>query len=152
MPLHAVAYVSDAVDGIETSDIDQILRAASGFNKVAGVTGVLMFDGRRFLQYFEGPEDGVDSVFQRVVQATLQLGDPRAIDVVAHRGLLPAEGHRQRQPDLAEPDDADARRSHGGNGLGHRSAPHRGTGPASRRGVIRGYVMRYGAGIQVMQA
>ncbi len=90
--------------------------------------------------------------FQRVIQATLQLGDPRGIDVVAYRGLLPAEGHRQRQPDIAEPDDADARRGRGGNGLGHRSAPHRGTGPASRRGVIRGYVMRYGAGIQVMQA
>jgi len=71
MPLHAVAYVSDAVDGIETSDIDQILRAASGFNKVAGVTGVLMFDGRRFMQYFEGPEDGVDSVFQRVFNARI---------------------------------------------------------------------------------
>ena len=52
MPLHAVAYVSDAIEGIETSDIDQILQAAVGFNKVAGVTGVLMFDGQRFLQYF----------------------------------------------------------------------------------------------------
>ena len=71
MPLHAVAYVSDAIDGIETSDIDQILRAAMGFNKVAGVTGVLMFDGRCFLQYFEGPEDGVDSVFQRVFNARI---------------------------------------------------------------------------------
>jgi len=71
MPLHAVAYVSDAVDGIETSDIDQILRAAMSFNKVAGVTGVLMFDGQRFLQYFEGPEDGVDSVFQRVFNARI---------------------------------------------------------------------------------
>ncbi|MET0807932.1 MAG: BLUF domain-containing protein [Pseudoxanthomonas sp.] len=74
MPLHAVAYVSDAIEGIETSDIDQILRAATGFNKVAGVTGVLMFDGRRFLQYFEGPEDGVDSVFQRVLNARIHQG------------------------------------------------------------------------------
>ncbi|MCS4279526.1 BLUF domain-containing protein [Stenotrophomonas rhizophila] len=74
MPLHAVAYVSDAIEGIETSDIDQILRAAMGFNKVAGVTGVLMFDGRRFLQYFEGPEDGVDSVFQRVLNARIHQG------------------------------------------------------------------------------
>jgi len=71
MPLHAVAYVSDAIEGIETSDIDQILQAAVGFNKVAGVTGVLMFDGQRFLQYFEGPEDGVDSVFQRVFNARI---------------------------------------------------------------------------------
>lgn len=74
MPLHAVAYVSDAIEGIETADLDQLLRAALGFNKVAGVTGVLMFDGRRFLQYFEGPEDGVESVFQRVLNARIHQG------------------------------------------------------------------------------
>ncbi|MCC7635607.1 BLUF domain-containing protein [Stenotrophomonas rhizophila] len=69
MPLRAIAYVSDAIEGIQASDIDRILVAASSFNKVAGVTGVLMFDGARFLQYFEGPEDGVDSVYQRVLNA-----------------------------------------------------------------------------------
>lgn len=69
MTLHAFAYVSDAVEGIGAADIDRILAAASSFNRVAGVTGVLMFDGRRFLQYLEGPDDGVASVAQRVINA-----------------------------------------------------------------------------------
>ncbi|WP_312236319.1 BLUF domain-containing protein [Stenotrophomonas sp.] len=73
MPLRAIAYTSVAFEGIQASDIDRILMAASSFNKVAGVTGVLMFDGTRFLQYFEGPEDGVDSVYQRVVNARSHL-------------------------------------------------------------------------------
>lgn len=69
MPLRAIAYTSVAFEGIQASDIDRILAAASSFNKMAGVTGVLMFDGTRFLQYVEGPEDGVNSVYQRVVNA-----------------------------------------------------------------------------------
>lgn len=56
MPLRAIAYTSVAFEGIQASDIDRILAAATSFNKVAGVTGVLMFDGTRFLQYFEGPK------------------------------------------------------------------------------------------------
>ena len=28
-----------------------------------------MFDGSRFLQYLEGPEDGIDSVYQRIANA-----------------------------------------------------------------------------------
>ncbi len=71
MPLHAVAYVSDAMAGIGSADLDRLLQAALGFNRVAGVTAVLVFDGARFLQYFEGPEDGVDSVYQRVLNARL---------------------------------------------------------------------------------
>ncbi|MEG2805635.1 BLUF domain-containing protein [Stenotrophomonas sp.] len=73
MPLRAIAYTSVAFEGIQASDIDRILQAASSFNKMAGVTGVLMFDGTRFLQYFEGPEDGVDSVHQRVLNARSHL-------------------------------------------------------------------------------
>lgn len=69
MPLCAVAYVSEVVDAVRSADLDPILRDAVGFNKVAGVTGVLVFDGQRFLQYFEGPGDGVDSVYQRVLNA-----------------------------------------------------------------------------------
>ncbi|MET4614626.1 hypothetical protein ABIA71_000171 [Stenotrophomonas sp. 2619] len=73
MPLRAIAYTSVAFEGIQASDIDRILAAATSFNKVAGVTGVLMFDGTRFLQYFEGPEDGVDSVYQRVLNSRSHL-------------------------------------------------------------------------------
>ncbi|WP_295570971.1 BLUF domain-containing protein [uncultured Stenotrophomonas sp.] len=69
MSLHAIAYASEARADLQTTDLDRLLADATTFNRVAGVTGVLMFDGRRFLQYLEGPEDGIDSVFQRIVNA-----------------------------------------------------------------------------------
>ncbi|MBA0434260.1 BLUF domain-containing protein [Stenotrophomonas maltophilia] len=69
MSLHAIAYASEARADLQTTDLDRLLADATAFNRVAGVTGVLMFDGTRFLQYLEGPEDGIDSVFQRIVNA-----------------------------------------------------------------------------------
>lgn len=40
----------------------------------AGVTGVLLFDGSRFLQYMEGPEDGLRVAYSRVLGATSHTG------------------------------------------------------------------------------
>jgi len=48
---------------------------AARFNCDAGVTGVLLFDGAStFLQYLEGPEDGVDVSYSRVVGSTNHSG------------------------------------------------------------------------------
>ena len=69
MSLRAVAYVSQAVEGIGGADIDRILADAAAHNRMAGVTSVLMFDGVRFLQYLEGPDDGMRSVYPRVLNA-----------------------------------------------------------------------------------
>lgn len=69
MSLRAVAYVSEAVEGIGGADIDRILADAAAHNRMAGVTSVLMFDGVRFLQYLEGPDDGMRSVYPRVLNA-----------------------------------------------------------------------------------
>ncbi|WP_369038547.1 BLUF domain-containing protein [Stenotrophomonas maltophilia] len=69
MPLHAYAYVSTAMEGLDLSALDALLADATAFNRMAGVTGVLMFDGSRFLQYIEGPRDGLASVQARIVNA-----------------------------------------------------------------------------------
>ncbi|MEG2805645.1 BLUF domain-containing protein [Stenotrophomonas sp.] len=69
MPLRAIAYVSEASAGLSSSALDALVEDAARFNTVAGVTGVLLFDGQRFLQYFEGPEDGVAAVHERILQA-----------------------------------------------------------------------------------
>lgn len=65
MPIRAVAYVSEAPN-IDSRKVDQIVVDAAAFNLRAGVTGVLLFDGARFLQYIEGPEDGLAVALQRV--------------------------------------------------------------------------------------
>ena len=69
MPLCAIAYVSDVAGPLSAEHLDALVEDAIRFNSLAGVTGVLLCDGNRFLQYFEGPDDGVSAVHERVLQA-----------------------------------------------------------------------------------
>lgn len=81
MPIRAVVYVSGAGEGIagdklglSNGKLDQIVDDAARFNRNAGVTGVLLFDGERFLQYMEGPEDGLAVAYSRVLGASSHNG------------------------------------------------------------------------------
>jgi len=72
MPIRAVAYISEAGPavagdplGLRSGKLDDLVDDAARFNRNAGVTGVLLFDGARFLQYMEGP---------RVLGATSHTG------------------------------------------------------------------------------
>jgi hypothetical protein len=69
MPIRAVACVSEAPD-TDLRKVDQIVADAAAFSLQAGVTGVLLFDGTRFLQHIEGPEDGFGVALQRVYGST----------------------------------------------------------------------------------
>lgn len=78
MPIRAVAYVSTASSVIAESEaleigslkLDALVEDGARFNRQAGVTGVLLFDGKRFFQYMEGPEDGLSIAFGRVLAAS----------------------------------------------------------------------------------
>ncbi|WP_323145438.1 BLUF domain-containing protein [Stenotrophomonas maltophilia] len=81
MPIRAVVYVSSAGEeivgdrlGLSNGKLDQIVEDAGRFNRSAGVTGVLLFDGERFLQYMEGPEDGLSVAYSRVLGASSHSG------------------------------------------------------------------------------
>lgn len=74
MPIRAVAYVSEAVQPWSREGIDAMVERAASFNVQAGVTGVLFFDGVRFLQYFEGPEDGTSAVYHRIQGSSYHHG------------------------------------------------------------------------------
>nr|WP_312250386.1 BLUF domain-containing protein [Stenotrophomonas geniculata] len=77
MPIRAFVYMSEASGqlagdkfGLASSKLDQIIDDAARFNLDACVTGVLLFDGVRFLQYLEGPDDGVRVAYARVLGAS----------------------------------------------------------------------------------
>ncbi|MBH1625627.1 BLUF domain-containing protein [Stenotrophomonas maltophilia] len=70
MPNRAIVYVSEAVDGFTPERLHTLMEDAARFNRGAGVTGVLLFDGQRFLQYMEGPADGLDVAYSRVTGAS----------------------------------------------------------------------------------
>lgn len=50
--------------------LDALIDDAARFNRDAGVSGILLFDGERFLQYMEGPQDGLSVAFSRVLGST----------------------------------------------------------------------------------
>ncbi len=70
MPIRAIAYFSTAVEDLPADRLTNLIGDAAAFNLQAGVTGVLLYDGQSFLQYLEGPEDGVRVAYDRVCQSS----------------------------------------------------------------------------------
>ncbi len=58
MPFRAIAYVSEASRSLTEERLQRLVAEAVQFNESVDVTGALLFDGSRFLQYLEGPEAG----------------------------------------------------------------------------------------------
>jgi hypothetical protein len=81
-PLRQVFYHSQAAAGLDV-DIDQIIAIAKRNNGMDGITGVMFFDGRSFLQVLEGPATSVAATFARV------MADPRhhSLTVISDREL-----------------------------------------------------------------
>lgn len=102
MPLEALVYCSQVVPGLSPGQNETLVAQSAAHNKIAGVTGILLFDGARFLQYIEGPEDGVALTYSRI------LGSSSHCEVVE---LARASGGARRFPywalrliRVAEPD------------------------------------------------
>ncbi|QIK80640.1 BLUF domain-containing protein [Lysobacter sp. HDW10] len=64
--LYAIAYRSKAARELTSQELDRLLLDARTFNQRASVTGVLLYHDGSFFQFFEGPEEGVDAVYQRI--------------------------------------------------------------------------------------
>ncbi|KRB82732.1 hypothetical protein ASE00_11925 [Sphingomonas sp. Root710] len=74
--LHQLTYISSARATLLLSDVEQILQTSRRRNERDQVTGLLIFDGKRFLQALEGPIEAVEQTFSRIAL------DPR------HRALV----------------------------------------------------------------
>jgi len=70
LAIRALVYSSQIAPNLSLDRVDDLARDAGRFNVQAGVTGVLLFDGVRFLQYIEGPEDGLNVVYARILSST----------------------------------------------------------------------------------
>lgn len=65
-------------------DLQRILVGSRARNRLADVTGLLIFIGGRFTQYLEGPTDGLERIFRLVRASPLHdevvlVGGRRAI-------------------------------------------------------------------------
>lgn len=64
--MHQLTYISTALPGVDATEVDKILAVARRANGARDITGLLLFDGRRFLQALEGEEDQVGAVYERI--------------------------------------------------------------------------------------
>jgi len=76
-----ITYVSTARPELPADAIDQILAASRRNNHADGITGLLLYDGYRFLQALEGEPDRVRRAYDRI------KADPR------HRALVLLSSH-----------------------------------------------------------
>jgi hypothetical protein len=66
MQLKTLTYTSLARFDLTDRELDDIHLAARHLNAIDGVTGILMFDGIRFLQIIEGADQAVDDLIERL--------------------------------------------------------------------------------------
>ena len=61
-----LAYISTAKGAVDQALLDSILLVSRRNNERAGVTGLLVSGGRRFLQVLEGPDQEVLATYARI--------------------------------------------------------------------------------------
>ncbi|MET4108109.1 BLUF domain-containing protein [Hymenobacter sp. UYP22] len=64
--LHHLIYQSTAVLPLSGAELGRLLVQSRTHNDEAGITGMLLYDGNRFLQVLEGPPNSVDAIFGRI--------------------------------------------------------------------------------------
>ncbi len=69
--LQHLCYTSNATRPLTPVDLERLLVSARVFNGTQGVTGVLLHHDGSFLQYLEGPTDGLQRVYQRIQESPL---------------------------------------------------------------------------------
>ncbi len=61
-----LVYSSIAARPLSEDDVELLLNQARAENEKQGITGLLIFDGERFLQVLEGERDTVDALFDAI--------------------------------------------------------------------------------------
>ena len=66
MELKTLTYTSRARLDLTAADLASIHETARRLNALDGITGLLIFNGSRFLQIIEGAESGIDDLVDRL--------------------------------------------------------------------------------------
>ena len=87
VPLYHLIYSSLLADDAHPTCVADIIRTSRANNALHGITGLLVFDGGRFCQYIEGPEEAV-----RRLSDTICVDSRHEQFMVLHEGAI--EGGR----------------------------------------------------------
>lgn len=84
MRLKTLTYTSRARLDLTDDELNDIHQAARHLNALDGVTGLLLFDGSRFLQIIEGGESAIDNLVERLRRdprhSAFEIRDERFVD------------------------------------------------------------------------
>lgn len=72
--LEGLVYVSSAIQPTTDEQLLHLLERARSRNARCGVTGLLLFDTGNFMQYLEGPNDGLLEVYDHIQRDPLHAG------------------------------------------------------------------------------
>lgn len=72
--LHALVYVSTAAHRLSEAEIDLLLQKARARNEKERVTGVLLYSDGNFMQYLEGPTEGMATIYSVIKSDPLHYG------------------------------------------------------------------------------
>jgi hypothetical protein len=81
MSLYQIMYISSVTFPVSAAQCRVIASAAADRNQSSGVTGLLLFNSKRFLQVLEGPRDAVERIYERISR------DPRHCAIVKLREM-----------------------------------------------------------------
>ncbi|MCH2488294.1 MAG: BLUF domain-containing protein [Erythrobacter sp.] len=66
----SLLYSSSASPSVDSGDVFSIIEISARNNPRRDVTGFLIYDGREFLQYVEGPQDALDTLLETLGRDT----------------------------------------------------------------------------------
>jgi hypothetical protein len=66
----SLTYLSTATMPFSSADLSELLASTRERNHADGLTGVMLYAGGHFIQTLEGPEDAVDTTFERIGRDT----------------------------------------------------------------------------------
>jgi hypothetical protein len=82
--LKTLTYTSRARLDLTEQDLSDIHQTARHLNALDGVTGLLLFDGTRFLQIIEGSDEAIDNLVERLRMdprhSAFEVRDEREVD------------------------------------------------------------------------
>jgi len=72
--LISLIYVSTATHLLSAAELDRLMARAPHRNERAGVTGVLLYNDGHFMQYLEGPAEGLSKIYKIIKADRLHRG------------------------------------------------------------------------------
>ncbi len=72
--LYRMVYISTVKREVTLEVVEEIIASSGKLNRVQGISGLLLYDGRRFLQFLEGEETLVRALYAKIKKDPRHLG------------------------------------------------------------------------------